>query len=353
MVAEAPGAEEDRRNTQLIGECGQLLRKTLRKHGIDLDTDCWKTNAVICRPPNNKTPDDKQVAACLPNLRKTIEELNPRIIIPLGSTAVKAVIGMTWKEDVGQINRWVGFRIPSTSPNAWICPTYHPSYLLRANDPVLDLIFSNHLKAAFRRKRRPWEDIPNYKAQVEVELSPSRAARVIRRIRRTAKLVAFDYEGNMLKPDSKKAQIVSCSICADGARTIAYPWEGGAIDQTARLLRMSSIGKIASNIKFEDRWTRAKLGRPVRTWAWDTMLAAHVLDNRRGVTSIKFQSYVLLGAESYNDKIEPYLKSKGGSAVNRIRDINLQDLLLYNGLDSLLEYKVAMIQMRRLGHGPK
>ena len=77
------------------------------------------------------------------------------------------------------------------------------------------------------------------------------------------------------------------------------------------------------------------------------MLAAHVLNYARGVTGLKFQAFVLLGAESYNNHIEPFLKSVGKSPFNRIQDIDLKDLLLYNGLDSLLEYKVAMKQIKQ------
>src|SRR3990167_7733579 len=63
VVAEAPGRKEDEKGTQLIGQDGQLLRQTLKQLDIDLDWDCWKTNAVICRPPNNITPKEEQIEA--------------------------------------------------------------------------------------------------------------------------------------------------------------------------------------------------------------------------------------------------------------------------------------------------
>ena len=104
--------------------------------------------------------------------------------------------------------------------------------------------------------------------------------------------------------------------------------------------------KIAQNLKFEDRWTRVKLGHPVRNWLWDTMLAAHVLDYRRGITSLEFQAFVQLGVQLYDKHIKPYLKSVGQSRFNRIKELDLKDLLLYNGMDSLLTYKIAMKQMK-------
>ena len=157
--------------------------------------------------------------------------------------------------------------------------------------------------------------------------------------------IAFDYEANILKPEGEGTKIVSCSICQGGKNTIAFPWEGEVIYTMDQMLK-SSTPKIASNLKFEDRWTRVKLGHPVRNWWWDTMIAAHVLDNSPKVTGLKFQSFVLLGAESYDEHISPFLKSTGKSGFNRIDEIDLKDLLLYNGLDSLMEFLVAMKQMK-------
>ena len=54
IIAEAPGEEEDFQNTQLVGRAGSLLRGRLEERGLDLDLDFWKTNALACRPPNNR-----------------------------------------------------------------------------------------------------------------------------------------------------------------------------------------------------------------------------------------------------------------------------------------------------------
>jgi hypothetical protein len=115
------------------------------------------------------------------------------------------------------------------------------------------------------------------------------------------------------------------------------------------VLRSPRWRKIASNMKFEERWTRAKLGHPVAGWDWDTMLAAHVLDNRPEVTSVKFQAYVLLGVPGYEDALEGKLKVRSG--LNRIGDIHPKDLLTYCGVDGLVEYRVAMRQKELIEHG--
>ncbi len=346
IVAEAPGKEEDARNTQLVGKAGQRLRQVLRKLGVDLDKDCIKTNAVICRPPDNETPENDQIVACRPNLLKTIQKNNPNVIILLGGTAVQSLLDDVWKEGAGTIGRWAGFCIPCQKPNAWIVPTYHPSYLERKSNKALDRLFKEHLKLAISQCRvKPWAEPPKYKEQIEIIARPSKAAKIIREMERRGGPCAFDYEGTCLKPEWPGAEIVSCSVCWKGKKTIAFPWEREAIDAMDSFLKTKNTSKIASNIKFEDRWTRAKLGHPVRNWLWDTMLAAHVLDSRKGITSIKFQSFILLGADAYDEHIRKYLTNSKGH-LNRIKELNLKDLLLYNGLDSLLEYLVAEKQMK-------
>ena len=346
FVAEAPGEQEDKKNTQLIGRAGQLLRRYLRKMGVDLDKDCWKTNAVICRREENQTPDDDMIKACRPNLMKTIKRYQPNVIVLLGKVSIKSLMPILWKNDDGIVSKWAGYCIPCHNPNAWIIPTFHPSYILRRNDKVLNRIFEKHLKMAIKKsKAKPWKKVPDYESQIDVIMNPSEAAKEIYKMISQGGPVAFDYEANCLKPEGEGTKIVSCSICHKGKKTIAYPWQGEVKHATDILLK-SSMPKIASNIKFEDRWTRAKMGHPVKNWWWDTMIAAHVLDNSPKVTGLKFQAFVLLGAESYDDIVAPFLKSVKNSRFNRIHEVDLKDLLLYNGLDSLLEYKVAMKQMK-------
>lgn len=352
LVGEAPGKEEDEQNRSFVGESGRLLKKQLQQVDVSIDRDCWRTNAVICRPEKNRTPTDKEVGYCRPNLLKTIDQLKPITIVLLGGTAVRSLIGYLWKESTDSIGRWVGWRIPSQSLNAWVCPTFHPAYVLRTRDKrgqsMPGKMLYDHLKAAASLTSRPWEEVPDYRSEVSVVYDAKDAAKQVRGMLKRSRPIAFDYETNMLKPDSSNAEVVSCSVSQATGRTIAFPWHGEAIDAMAELLG-SRIPKIASNIKFEHRWTLRALGLHVQGWAWDTMLAAHVLDNRPGITGLKFQSFVLLGFGSYDDEIANFLYADNANKENRIRKAPLDELLLYNGLDSLLEVKVAEIQSSQLG----
>lgn len=349
IVGESPGGMEDIEGIQFVGESGQLLQDTLEEVGIDMRKDCWITNAVICHPEKNILPK-KAVEYCRPNLVRTIKELNPSTIILLGGSAIKSLMGWIWKEDVGEVGKWVGWKIPCQSLNTWICPTWHPSYLLRGaggkDNKVLDVLFTRHLKEATELVGRPWKRTPDWKSKVEVIIDPNKVFDASFGLF-SDNPVAFDFETDRLKPDCKEASIVSCSF-SNGQKTIAFPWTGSAIKVTKDLL-ISDTPKLGFNIKFENRWAK-RFDIKIKNWKWDGMLAAHAIDNRASIKSLKFQSFINLGMESYDQDIKPYLESKEGSnSQNRIREFPLPKMLLYNGLDSLLTYKLAMKQMKILG----
>lgn len=355
IVAEAPGKDEDDVGRPLVGRTGQELERVLAELGVDMRKDCLLTNAVICRPPDNDLSDSKAaVVHCRPNLVRTIREFDPEVIIPLGGISVRSLIGHLWKdEDVGGIGRWAGFRIPNHKPNAWVCPTYHPSYLLRQKDQVLNAEFKMHLRAAVNLPGRPWPNgAPDYLSQVEPILNPDVAAKRLSRYRDG--LVAFDFEHSPLKPDPEYADLVCCSVCWNGLETIAFPYHGKVKQALVDLIEDPNVGKIASNMCNEDRWVRRRLGTKVANWAWDTMLAAHAIDSRTGITGLKFQAFVMLGQPDYSSHLEDFLRPKrdkgGGNCPNRIREVGITTLLKYCGLDSLLEYHLAILQMKEIGH---
>jgi hypothetical protein len=86
------------------------------------------------------------------------------------------------------------------------------------------------------------------------------------------------------------------------------------------------------------------------------MIMAHILDNRPGVTSLKFQAYVQFGIVDYASAITPYLRSKdssNGNSINRIFELlskpgGMQMLLKYVGYDAIMEYRLAKQQQAEL-----
>lgn len=350
FIAEAPGQEEDRQGVQLVGKSGQLLRKVLRGLGMNLD-DGWKTNAVLCRPPDNKMVTE-YVQCCQATVLKTVKDLKPHVIVLLGKEALESLVHPLWGKDLGSLRKWVGWTIPVAEYGAWVCPTYHPAYLPRAEDPVLEMMFEDHLETALSLEHEARDFLTTSQLQNQVEvIQKERMIRArLRDLLKAKGRLAFDYETTGLKPDRDEQRIVTCSCCLEGEDTFAFPTSGDKVMRLlSRVLRRPDLAKVASNLKFEERWTQAKMGHGVANWHWDTMLAAHLLNNQPGITSVKFQAFVHLGIEDYSSHIHPYLKADNANGLNRITELDQRDLLIYNGMDSLLEYMVMEKQLEVLG----
>lgn len=347
VVGDAPGEQDDAEGRPLAGAPERYLQERLAACGVDLECDCWVTNAAICRPPHDSLPAEA-VGYCRPNVLAAMRDLRPEIVLLLGGAAVRSVIGHYWKSDVGAVDRWTGYRVPCTQSNAWLCPTHHPYDLINRDDPVLHGQFRRHVRDALALSGPPYPDgPPDYQAECEVVVDADKAARRVRKYR--GGVVAFDFETDRLKPDSPDARIVSCSVCWEGEETIAFPWRGAVRTAVVDLLEDPDVAKVGSNIKFEHRWCQAVLGIGVQNWTFDTMLAAHALDARGGVTGLKFQAFARLGAPDFASHIGDFLKGVGGNGVNQIHRIDLSTLLTYNALDSLLEFKLAEVQAAELG----
>jgi uracil-DNA glycosylase len=127
LIGEAPGRDEDLEGKPFVGSAGQLLDKML--HAINLtEADVHITNVVYWRPPGNRTPTPQETHACRPFLERQIELVRPEIIVALGGSAAKEVLGAT--DGIMRVRgKWRDVRIGSMSVAA--LATLHPAYLLR------------------------------------------------------------------------------------------------------------------------------------------------------------------------------------------------------------------------------
>jgi uracil-DNA glycosylase family 4 len=364
IVSDYPGATEDQYGRPFAGGAGQYLVGILRKQGLDLEADCWSTNALICYSLDKTLPKDA-VSDCRPNLLRAVRELNPTSILLAGGLAVESYLGHVWKPDPGSLARWVGRTIPCQVPNLWITCTHNPTFILRqkTDQPTRDQFIEDVARAArVARSGRPWEAVPDYRKQVRLIYDPGQVIRELDKIRQG--VVAFDYETTTLKPDGPDAAIYSAAVCHEGHTTISFPWTEQIVPSFRRLVTDPKIGLIASNLDMEDRWSRRFLGVEVTNWIWDTMLASHCLDPRpggrekedgtpvgAGTTGLKFQAFARLGQPDYNHHLEDHLRPEnpGGNSPNRIRSLPTATLLTYGGLDALLEYLVALEQAEEIG----
>ena len=356
-VGESPGEYEDARGKQWQGKVGRLLQWMYKKLGIDLFEDCLNINAVNCRPMdakgNNRAPTDHEIACCRSRVWKVIEERKPKVIMALGNAAVASLIGHRWRKDLGGITKWRGWTIPDQDIEAWLCPTFHPSYIERQGRALeVCTIWEHDLSNAFSKLDEP---LPQYKLGGEcVHIVDS-----LEELPPFPPMVAFDLETTGLKPHGKGHRIVCASVAygEDEAYAFMMPSTPVGRKRFTEMLGNPDIRKIAHNMKFEDTWCTVRLRRPVQGWFWDTMLAAHILDNRTGISSLKFQTYIHQGIVDYDSEISPFLKGtdpKNANSHNRIMELvrrpgGREKLMLYCGLDSLYTYRLAMRQRKEMG----
>lgn len=349
LIGTQPGEEDDARKLHFVGNSGRYLRERLRHVGIDVERDCLSTYAAICRGKGTGATD-KQIHCCTPNLRNLLRDNQFNAIVPLGDDALTALLPIIYKKG-GKKSVWNGWQIPLQKLNTWVCPTFNPALVQSAKEKnnAFEVMFDVQLRKIAAITDRPYKRVPDYSRSVEIILNDRKAEKIIRRFTERGGWHSVDYETNRVNPNGESPRALCCSICHRGERTIAFPWTKRVAKAMREFYLSRSVFKIAQNLKFEHRWTLMLLGIDIRSWGWDTMVNMHILDNRPGITGLEFSSFVNLGFNPHSGQIDPFLGKDGGSGVNKWRDINWKSLLLYCGLDSLLEYEIARIQMKTFG----
>lgn len=144
LVGEAPGAEEERRGEPFVGPAGETLTRILQAMGLQRE-QVYITNIVKFRPAkpdqgqSNRAPTAEEMASCIAFVRAEIAVIQPKVIVALGATASKGLLGLD--ESLGRMRGrfWEFQGVP-------VMVTYHPAYLL-------------HQQAGKAEKRKVWEDM--------------------------------------------------------------------------------------------------------------------------------------------------------------------------------------------------
>lgn len=135
LVGEQPGDVEDTEGAPFVGPAGRVLHKALGEAGLD-DTPAYVTNAVkhfsfrrAGKRRLHQTPRAAQITACRPWLQAEVEAVHPRLVVCLGSVAVKSLFGDAVKvmRDRGTVLE----RDSAVGPAAFVV-TVHPSSILRS-----------------------------------------------------------------------------------------------------------------------------------------------------------------------------------------------------------------------------
>src|SRR5580698_7586090 len=144
FIGEGPGADEDAQGLPFVGRAGQLLNNMIVAMGLKRE-QVYIANIVKCRPPGNRTPEREECDTCSPFLMRQINVIRPKVIVALGATAAKNLLGMN-DSMASMRGRFYDCSPPSDGGEPFegkLAVTYHPAFLLR--DP--------------RQKKEAWKDL--------------------------------------------------------------------------------------------------------------------------------------------------------------------------------------------------
>ncbi len=130
FIGEGPGADEDAEGEPFVGKAGKLMNQAFIGVGISRE-NIYIANIVKCRPPNNRTPVKEEANACLDYLRNQVMIIKPKVIVLLGNTALKNILGEEYSITATR-GKWIDKK------GIKYMPTYHPAALLRDESKKID-----------------------------------------------------------------------------------------------------------------------------------------------------------------------------------------------------------------------
>jgi len=132
FIGEGPGADEDAQGEPFVGKAGKLMNMAFEMVGI-VREDLYIANVVKCRPPSNRNPEQDEEMACLDYLRNQVILVKPKIIVLLGSVALKNILGQEYGITASR-GKWI------EKKGILYMPTWHPAALLRDENKKIDFI---------------------------------------------------------------------------------------------------------------------------------------------------------------------------------------------------------------------
>ncbi len=145
LIGEGPGYYENEQGRPFVGQAGKFLNELLANGGLKRE-DVFITNVVKCRPPENRDPQDVELAACASYLERQIEAINPLIILTLGRFSMARYFQTAKISAIHGRASWVGERL--------IVAMYHPAAGLHQPNLKVDIMHDFSLLPGFIEKAR-------------------------------------------------------------------------------------------------------------------------------------------------------------------------------------------------------
>ena len=334
FIGEAPGENEVRELRPFCGKSGDLLERLLGDAGIRRE-DCYITNVVKYRPPNNefkffrKKENKSLLESSLEEVAEEVRKVDPNIVVCLGNEALAAAIGDR------RISARRGFVTWSNKFNAKIIGTYHPSAVLREINLYPLSLFD--IRRA-REESFSKELVRKTKREIEIVRDINKFKSILTEVK-THDMISFDIENvsegiDCISVGFKRGDTYVGAAIPFMTEEGSYwneqeekiVWQG-----LADVLTDEKIGKVAQNA-FYDTWHILNdYGIEVKPIVHDTMIAASMINP-------EFKKDLWILASLYTDA--PFWEDNG-EGLN-------EDRWYYNGQDSNITLEIAHKQRREL-----
>lgn len=314
VVGEAPGKHEDETGQPFVGDSGKLLMAHLKEAGLKRE-DLFITNAVLCRPPGNRTPKTGEIKACRYWFQKQFTKVNPKYVLLLGAVALEQAL------DMKGIKKIRGK--PIERDGIIYLPTLHPAAVLR----------DSKLAGKFQADIQFFADIVSFGG---VPKETGLNWRIVNDKETLDEMmedlygsVSYDIETTGLYPWAKGAGINSLGF---GTRTTqwliptnTYKHKPGFDKNTRYTWTLKTILKILNTVALRIKSGEIKLNMHngkfdmLFTWViygikltseFDTMLA-HFMLNENDLHGLKYLAQIYFGAPDYDTDEEVKFGNKG------------------------------------------
>jgi uracil-DNA glycosylase family 4 len=283
IIGEAPGADEDEEGEPFIGRSGQLLNRMLKSAGWKRE-DVYVTNAVHCRPPDNRTPSKREITVCREWLMKEVADVNPKFIMTMGNIPLQSLLGLKGIKNLrGKPIEVPGQQFGLDHPVVYVFPVYHPSYALRdpRNEPVLERDIAQFFNIVKRGAPRFEKGLNR-----RIVLTPQEYDEAVADIA-ASDVLSWDTETSGLDAFAAGAWMTSFGVGTENAQW-CFPLnhqqspflnkvkvQKRKVKKIARAMKGKLI--VTQNGKFDTIFTRELFGETIYT-DFDTMLAHYNLD---------------------------------------------------------------------------
>ena len=337
FIGEAPGRYEIAKQEVFIGPSGQLLNSVLDAYGVKRE-EVFLGNATLCHYPDSmKELPPEAIECCRPRLMEELKLAGVDTIVPMGNSAVRAVMP---KEAARQGITKLRVGRPRVLDQFSVVPTFHPAACLRRQEQFPHMLTDIGKAVSAANLPDKW-----YEPQIEViNKDDVDAIAILSEMRVTQdNLIFLDIETSREKDISYGNVHMNRVLCVGIGphdSDIVYVFTEDCFEdplfreEFMRVLQDCRIG--AQNGKYDLGALRAYLGYPDfegPVLSEDTMLQSYALHEYQGVHGLEYMGMELLGTSDWKHVIHPYLKGPDGKGPTDYANIPPDILHKYNAFD--------------------